>query len=164
MRIRALTDEDAPAWREIRARMLREHPEAFGEDADEFLARELPELCDRIRDGRVMGAWIDGTLAGTVGWFVGRGAKRKHVAEIWGMYVAPETRRAGAARALLRAAVEASDAVGVRVWELGVEENNHSALKLYESEGFAVWGVERDAYRFSGRSVNVLHMSRFADA
>ncbi|MCA8915829.1 MAG: GNAT family N-acetyltransferase [Planctomycetes bacterium] len=164
MNIRPLTEDDAADWREVRARMLREHPEAFGEDESDFLARDEAELRDRMRTGNVIGAWVEGKLAGTVGWVAGRGRKRKHVAEIWGMYVVAETRRAGLARALLRAAFDASRAVGVSVWELGVEENNLSARRLYESEGFSVWGTEHDAYRFDGRSVNVCHMSRFAGA
>ncbi|MCA8912680.1 MAG: GNAT family N-acetyltransferase [Planctomycetes bacterium] len=160
MKIRALDADDANAWREIRLRMLSEHQEAFGEDPDDFAGRENAELVQRIRDGNVIGAWIDGALVGTVGWFCGRGRKRKHVAEIWGMYVAPEHRRTGAGRALLIEALRASAAEGVEVWELGVEEQNTGARALYEAEGFAEWGIEPDAYRFSDRSVNIIHMSR----
>ena len=160
MQIRPLQDSDADAWREIRLRMLIDHPEAFGEDPQDFSARPTPELCERMRDGNVIGAWIDGKLSGTVGWFCGRGRKRAHIAEIWGMYVTPEARRKGAARLLLRAAIDASMQAGVGVWELGVEEHNTSAIALYESEGFVRWGVEPDAYRFEDRSVNIVHMSK----
>lgn len=160
MEIRALNDDDASAWRTIRLRMLTDHPEAFGEDATDFAARSDDELCQRIRDGNVIGAWIDGALAGTVGWFCGRGAKRRHIAEIWGMYVTPEARRKGAARLLLRAAIDASTRAGVCNWQLGVEEHNTNAVALYESEGFNRWGLEPDAYRFAERSVNIVHMSK----
>lgn len=160
MEIRVLSDEDTTAWREVRLRMLSEHPEAFGEDAADFAARSDDELRRRIRDGNVVGAWLEGNLVGTVGWFCGRGRKRAHIAEIWGMYVSPEARRTGAGRALLRAAVDASKAAGVSVWELGVEELNTGAIALYESEGFERWGVEPDAYRFDRTSVNIIHMTR----
>lgn len=162
MEIRAMNAGDAAAWREIRLRMLTEHQEAFGEDPEDFAGRAEPELIQRIHDGNVIGAWQDGTLIGTVGWFCGRGRKRAHIAEIWGMYVAPETRRAGAGRALLLEALRASAAAGIDVWELGVEEHNSGARALYESEGFKTWGTEPDAYRFNQRSVNILHMSRVA--
>lgn len=164
MEIRPLQESDAEAWRTIRLRMLKDHPEAFGEDADDFAARSDEELRQRIRDGNVIGAWVDGVLAGTVGWFCGRGRKRAHIAEIWGMYVTPAARRGGAARKLLRAAFEASEKAGVCVWELGVEEHNQSAIALYESEGFVRWGLEPEAYRFDGRSVNIVHMSRTISA
>lgn len=162
LEIRPLTSEDAGAWRLIRLRMLTEHPEAFGEDAEEFAQRNDAELAQRIREGNVIGAWQAGKLVGTVGWFCGRGRKRAHVAEIWGMYVAPEQRRNGAARALLSEALRASALAGVQVWELGVEEQNHAARALYESEGFSTWGIEPDAYRFEQQAVNILHMSRRA--
>ena len=160
MEIRPLQDSDAVAWRVIRMRMLTEHPEAFGEDPEDFAARDEAELRRRIQDGNVIGAWLGGQLVGTVGWFRGRGRKRKHIAEIWGMYVAPDARRTGAGRALLRSALDASRLANVSVWELGVEEHNHGAIALYESEGFARWGVEPDAYRFGGSSVNIVHMTR----
>jgi ribosomal protein S18 acetylase RimI-like enzyme len=160
MEIRPLQDSDADAWREIRLRMLREHPEAFGEDPGDFNKQDAAALCRRMREGNVIGAWADGRLIGTVGWFCGRGLKRRHIAEIWGMYVAPEARRKGAARLLLRASIDASSRAGVCVWELGVEEHNTGAVALYETEGFKRWGIEPDAYRFDDRSVNIVHMSR----
>ena len=39
--IRLLTDADAARWRDLRLRMLREHPDAFGSSYEEALARPL---------------------------------------------------------------------------------------------------------------------------
>lgn len=160
MNLRPLTESDLADWRTIRLRMLRERPEAFGEDADDFAGRTDEEVRARLRDANLIGLWRDGALVGTIGWARSSGRKRRHLARIWGMYVATEARGTGGGRLLLRAAFDASREAGVTVWDLGVEEQNAVAIALYESEGFSRWGLERDAYRQDGRSINIIHMSR----
>lgn len=98
IQITAITPETFAAWRSLRLRALKDHPDAFGEswqgyanlpDAeaqDTFFARLGPR-------SHVWGAFDHGgALLGTVGLYCDAGPKMSHRAHIWGMYVAPEAR------------------------------------------------------------------------
>jgi ribosomal protein S18 acetylase RimI-like enzyme len=160
MNIRRLTTQDVPAWRELRVRMLRDHPEAFGEHVDDFLQRPLPEVTTRILDGNVFGAFLDDKLVGAAGWHDQKGRKRAHIGVIWGMYVAPEARSRGIGGGLLDRLLDEIRASGRDVAELSVAEPNAIARELYESAGFREWGREPQALRVDGRAIVEIHMQR----
>lgn len=67
-------------------------------------------------------------------------------AEILTLAVAPDHRRRGAGRALVRAAVAAAKAGGAKAVFLEVAEDNAAAIGLYESEAFARAGLRRGYY------------------
>jgi ribosomal-protein-alanine N-acetyltransferase len=67
-------------------------------------------------------------------------------ADILTIAVVPEARRRGAARALLRAAIEAAGARGAMTLFLEVSAANEVARALYDSEGFAQVGKRRGYY------------------
>jgi ribosomal-protein-alanine N-acetyltransferase len=67
-------------------------------------------------------------------------------AEILTLAVAPEARRRGAGRALLRAAAEAARTRGAATLFLEVSAANGVARELYRSEGFAQVGKRRGYY------------------
>ena len=58
----------------------------------------------------------------------------------------PRWRGRGLGRALLRGAMAASARRGIRRATLEVRRSNTAALRLYESEGFAIVGVRPDYY------------------
>jgi [ribosomal protein S18]-alanine N-acetyltransferase len=60
--------------------------------------------------------------------------------------VAPEARRSGLGRLLLRTSLGAAVGDGARVALLEVRVGNEAARRLYESEGFSVAGVRRGYY------------------
>jgi ribosomal-protein-alanine N-acetyltransferase len=60
--------------------------------------------------------------------------------------VAPERRRQGLARRLLRTAIDAALRAGGRRALLEVRDGNVAARRLYESEGFSVVGRRRSYY------------------
>jgi len=68
-------------------------------------------------------------------------------AEILTIAVAPEARRHGAGRALLRAAAHAASQRGAVTLFLEVSEANDIARALYESEGFGKVGQRRGYYQ-----------------
>ncbi|MBL8549819.1 MAG: ribosomal protein S18-alanine N-acetyltransferase [Hyphomonadaceae bacterium] len=81
-------------------------------------------------------------LAGFVlAWTIGEEA------EILTLATAPERRRAGVARALLRAAAALAAARGAMRIVLEVGEDNAAARGLYESVGFAEIGRRKGYYR-----------------
>jgi ribosomal protein S18 acetylase RimI-like enzyme len=160
MKIRRLEREDTAEWRKLRERMLRDHPEAFGEHVDDFTQRPPDEVLARVVDGNVFGAFLDGKLVGTAGWHDQKGRKRAHIGVIWGMYVAPEARSRGVGGALLDTMLEEIRKSGRSLAQLSVAEPNAVARDLYESAGFRSWGREENALRLDGRSITEIHMSR----
>jgi GNAT superfamily N-acetyltransferase len=163
MNIRLLQQNDAPAWRELRIRMLRDHATAFGQHVDDFLKLGDAEVLSWMLDGRVHGAFVDNELVGAAGWHTQRGAKRVHIGVIWGMYVSPHARGKGVGAALMDALMAVMREGGCSIAQLGVAETNAFARQLYESKGFEVWGREIDAMIVDGQPVTELHMWRRLD-
>ena len=60
--------------------------------------------------------------------------------------VAPTSRRAGAATALLHEVLRAGSRLGARRATLEVRRSNEHARRLYERFGFSIAGVRRDYY------------------
>jgi RimJ/RimL family protein N-acetyltransferase len=161
LEIRPLTEADALAWRELRLRMLREHPDVFGSSWEEFERQSLEEVARRMRernsppDNALFGAFMNGVLVGTTGLHREEGAKDRHKAMIWGVYTAPETRGHGVGRALMEAAIaRARETPGVERLILAVATHNTAARALYISLGFAVWGLERHALKLPDRYID----------
>lgn len=159
MTLRRLQPDDAAAFQALRLQGLRECPEAFASSYEEEAPRPLEAVATRLAhrtDGALFGWHRGPQLLGVVG--VQRGHMRKlaHKADLWGMYVAPEARRAGVARALLVHALRyATDELKVLQVTLGVNASNHGAIALYRSIGFSVFGTEEGFLRVDG----VLHDS-----
>jgi ribosomal protein S18 acetylase RimI-like enzyme len=63
-----------------------------------------------------------------------------HNAEIRKVMTHPDARGAGLGRTVVRALVDDARGHGVETVVLDVRGNNHGAMRLYESEGFEVWG------------------------
>ena len=145
--VRELGAADAAEFQALRLRGLAECPAAFAASHDEECGRPETEVTDRLRAGPdrcVLGAFRGAALVGCLG--VDRERKRKlaHKAFLWGMYVAPEARRARVGSALVAAALRRARAMrGVRQVNLGVNAANAPALALYERTGFVSYGVER---------------------
>ena len=155
--VRPLDAKDAAEYQALRLRALRESPTAFSSSYDEEADRSPSDIVARVTpaaDGSkcVFGAFFDGALAGMVTLVRPTRPKIRHVAEIAGMYVAPERRRQQIGRLLLDAAVTHARALsGVRQIKLGVNASNTAARQLYESIGFVRYGVEPDALYVDGR-------------
>ncbi len=139
--IRALGPGDAAAFRELRVRSLREHPEAFGRTPDEVdsvavIAARFGEDARGDTDF-MLGAFEGGRLAGIAGCHRERAVKQRHVAYLWGVYVAAEHRRIGLGRRLIDAVVaRARTWLGLEVLWLDVTTTNAVARTLYAACGF----------------------------
>jgi len=157
---RVLREADAPAFYALRQRALREHPEAFGMSPEEVGPVEV--VAERFRtetaSSFVVGAFDPG-LVGIVGCVRERGVKQRHVAMIWGMYVAPEARGGGVGRRLLAAVIEQA-----RRWPdleqlcLDVVTVQTEARALYQSCGFEVVGLKRRRVKVADRYYDEEHM------
>ena len=141
MLVRPLGPDDAAAFRALRIRSLREHPEAFGRTPEEVDSLDVWTKRLRIDVTSdldfMLGAFEGDTLVGLAGCHRDRGAKQRHIAHIWGMYVIPERRGAGLGRKIFVAAVERARAWPdvEQIW-LDVTTVNKGARALYASCGF----------------------------
>lgn len=156
MELRGLTEADAEAFRRVRLRALEEHPEAFGRAPEEV--ESLEEIRQRLGTtgnglgGFVLGAFEGPELVGIIGCQREMGIKQRHVAFIWGMYVAGQNRRRGLGRDLLEAAIaRAKRWPGIdHIW-LNVVTVNTAARELYRSAGFTAACLHRRAMKVADR-------------
>ena len=154
MVIRQLTETDTALFRVLRLRALRESPHAFTNSYEEFSEQPLESIAQRFRDqvnSRVnftLGAFQDDQLVGIVGFYRETALKIQHKGSIVSMYVQPEFRSQGIARALLTEAIDRARRLpGLTQLLLGVMETQTTAKRLYESLGFVVYGREPRAIK-----------------
>lgn len=162
MLIRRLTPVDATVFQQLRLESLRESPEAFGSSYEEEAGQALSAIEARLNpkiDRGVFGAFVGDRLMGLVG--LGRENLRKlsHKAFVWGLYVVPDGRGKGIAKALLaEACALARSLPEVRQVNLCVNASNQDAIRLYESFGFCTFGREPRAMFVEGVFHDELHM------
>lgn len=155
--IRQLTQEDAAAYRALRLRALGEAPDAFGSTLEETVAQPLSRTAERLRAqvesgaGFTLGAWA-GDLVGVVTLLRHDGLRLRHKADLLAMYVAPEARGRGVARALVDELIARARRVeGLEQINLSVVSSNEPARRLYRSLGFVIYGVERRCLKIGER-------------
>ena len=150
MPIRQLTDTDVEIYHVLRLHCLRESPHAFTNSYEEFSQRTLDSIAQqfRSRENFTLGTFENEQLVGMVGFYRETALKLRHKGYIVSMYVLPDYRSRGIARALL---VEAIGRVkrlpDLKQLLLGVVETQTTAKRLYESLGFVVYGREPDAVK-----------------
>ncbi|HUM14877.1 MAG TPA: GNAT family N-acetyltransferase [Candidatus Nitrosotalea sp.] len=156
MRIRVLTAADAADFRALRIRGLREHPEAFGRTPEEVDPVEVIAHQLRVDAGSDMdftlGALDGEVLVGVAGCHRERARKQRHVAHIWGVYVAPEHRRTGLGRRLVLEAIARARTWPDLEWlRLDVTTVNEGARALYVSCGFRPVAIKPSSLRIGER-------------
>jgi ribosomal protein S18 acetylase RimI-like enzyme len=139
--VRQLMSGDAAAFRAIRLEGLQTNPEAFGSTYEAESTRPIEEFERTLARSHIVGAHVDGALAGVAGFYVLDGPKTRHRGNIWGVYVREAHRGTGIGRVLIEALLHHARIV-VRQVHLTVVTNNASARSLYERLGFTVYGTE----------------------
>ncbi len=150
MHIRQLTESDVEIYRALRLKSLRESPHAFTNSAEEFSQRTTDSIAHQFRAGEnfTLGAFEDKPLAGMVGFYREIALKLRQKGYIVSMYVLPDYRSQGIARALLVDAItRARRLPALKQLLLGVVVTQTAAKRLYESLGFTVYGREPDAVK-----------------
>ena len=153
MTLRTLTPADVTAYRSLRLAALEEQPPAFGTPLKREERLPLKTLTLRLQpaeDGYLLGAFIDDILVGTVR-FARFEENEKHRGLVAGLYVAPDFRGRGIARALLSEVLVRARGLGLRRLHLTVVTGQSAAVQLYESFGFSIYGTEREAFFNGGR-------------
>ena len=162
MKIRRLSESDAPQFKALRLAALLDKPEAFVKSHVEEKDLPLDTFAARLveRPGHaVFGAFDGDTLLGMAGLARESLIQTCHKGHIWGMYVAAAARGHGVARELMQAALaHARETPGIAKVTLSVDTANVAAIALYESLGFVVFAREADAVRLDGQSRDDLQM------
>jgi ribosomal protein S18 acetylase RimI-like enzyme len=150
--IRVLEESDAPEFIRLRLEGLQNDPVAFGSSWEEEQARTPESVAPRLRalsEGNfVVGAFQDDRLIGVTGFVRSERPKTRHKGSIWGVYVTPEARGKGVARAVFNAVLErARGYSGLDQITLSVSMPQTPARRLYTSLGFEVYGYEQHALK-----------------
>lgn len=133
--------------RDIRLRALTVDPYAFGssvqreQSKDDAWWKEWAEEDARSDDCATFVAEEDDRWIGLVGCF--REDDDPHAAKIFAMWVEPDARRRGVARALLETAEQWLVERGVREIRLSVSNANDAARTLYARQGYTPTGDTR---------------------
>ncbi|MHA7682611.1 GNAT family N-acetyltransferase [Cupriavidus sp. PET2-C1] len=160
--IRLLTAADAAIFKAIRLLAIENAPTAIWPTRVEEEARSVSEVAGRIQSTptqAVFGAFACDTLVGIAGVRRESLSQVSHKATIWGVFVAPNQRGKGVARDLLNTAMaHASKNWDSAQCNLCVNTENTAAKQLYESLGFAAFGIEPRAMKVDGRFYDEQHM------
>ena len=158
MEIRQLTADDAEAWWHLRLEMLRSDPESFADSLEEHQSMAIETARTRLAKNSarnfVIGSFESSKLTGTAGFFRRHLNKERHKGHIWGVYVQPEWRGKGIARALMNEVIRrARQLDGLEQITL-VASAHLPARKLYEALGFEGYGVEQRSLKIATEYVD----------
>lgn len=162
--IRALDTTDAAAYLATRLRALREDPDAFMSTHEEERGQSLDEVRARIEalrasGGAIFGAFDGERLVGLAGLAPQRHRKAQHRINLWGVWVEPESRGRGLARALLDAAIADARGRGYEILELTVTTTATGARALYARAGFATVATLARAMKADDRYLDEVMMT-----
>lgn len=138
---RAFTKQDAMAYRELRLRSLKEHPESFLFAYEEAVNWPL-ERFEKAMERPWVGAFNGKNMIGFVGIMPNSSAKLKHKANVGPVYVVPEMRGKGIAKAMLQAIILKAQEMGIELLQLSANASHTEVVSLYKSVGFEPYGTE----------------------
>jgi len=158
MDVKHLTLSNAKAYQKCRLDALRLEPEAFAADFNIRKERPLSHFEQRVNykaNYFIMGAFVEDELVGTVGFNAETIPKLKHRGNIWGVFVYPDSRKQGIAKALFESTLKNVEQLPeIKQIHLGVAEHNIPALRLYESFGFKSYATEPRTLFVNGKYIN----------
>jgi ribosomal protein S18 acetylase RimI-like enzyme len=166
MPICPLTASDAEAWWHLRLEALRNDSASFADSAEEHLTKSLDLARERLSgdpaQNFVIGAFEDGKLIATAGFYRYTHLKERHKGHIWGVYVRPESRGQGVARLLMEEIIRRARTIDGIEQILLVASAHLPARKLYEALGFQAYGIEPQSLKIGTEYVDdVLMILRF---
>src|SRR5438876_4116695 len=157
--IRLLTPADADAYLRVRLSQVELEPNAFAESPIEVRGKTAAATAERLAAPRdvsfIVGAFADGDIVATAGYFRRMEIKTRHKGRVWGVFVAPACRGQGLGRAVMSKVIAESKTIeGLEQLDLTVAETQTAAKTLYASLGFVVYGRERRSMKIGGEYVD----------
>lgn len=147
MQIHLLSVDDAEAFWHLRREALRNDPASFADSAQEHLKTTVETAKGLLGKSHpasnfVVGMFEGGKLVATAGFYQYTHIKERHKGHIWGVYVRPESRGKGIARALMQEIIRRAKGIEGLEQILLVASAHLPARRLYEALGFESYGVE----------------------
>jgi len=139
--IQKLAAHHAEAFRTLRREGLECHPCEFGTAPEEEAMLTLTDIEQRLEDGHIYGAFLDGELAAIAGFRRFQRIKKQHKAELFGVYVGKDARGKGLGEAVVRQVIAVARG-DVEQLLATVASLNHPAKALYAKLGFTIFGHE----------------------
>jgi ribosomal protein S18 acetylase RimI-like enzyme len=164
--VRLIRESDLSAFKALRLEALRLHPYAFGMDFEEDSREPDSVWVERVRkavsdpDSAIVVADAGTELAGMVGIWRNKGAKCRHAAGIWGVYVREQYRGQRLGQRMIEQALDRCRSRQIRIVRLAVADTNAAAIRCYERCGFAASGISREEIRVGDVYHDELLMSR----
>lgn len=162
--IRELNANDTDSFIELKKVGLSTDPSAFVADIEDDAPNYQNNVRNRIKNASIsngdiiLGAY-DNNLIGIVAVTRHKNKKRRHKADLHGMYLRPEYRGIGLGRELLNRILKMAEKMeGLEEIELVVASNNENVLRLYEKVGFEKTYFERHALQIDNNYVDAYHM------
>lgn len=145
----------------LRREMLLDSPWSFGAHATQDKASDIEQIRNSLSLKHYAICAILETNRAIAAASVRReeAVKRRHIAAVWGVYVAPEYRGKGMGKTVVSHAIATARSwPDLETLQLSVSESAPNAQKLYEALGFKVWGNEPNALHIGGISYAEFHM------
>jgi RimJ/RimL family protein N-acetyltransferase len=156
LRVRALGEGDAQAYKALRDDALARNEEAFTSDAATEARRGADSYFARLgADGSgsfTLGTWRGERLVGAISCERDMRRKVRHVGHVVGTMVAPDEQGRGTGRELLRALIDRARGDNeLRLLTLTVTASNQAAVRLYLRAGFTRYGTLPGAIQVGGQ-------------
>lgn len=164
--IRPASEEDVPAYRDLRLEALQNHPSAFSADYPTALARPMSFWVERLGSSGPETAIVnflavhEQELIGMCAIARRNSSKTRHGADILGMYVRPDWRGQRIAESLVNACIEWARTHDVKIVKIAAVTTNTPAIRCYARCGFHVYGVEPQALFYDNVLYDELLMAR----
>jgi RimJ/RimL family protein N-acetyltransferase len=146
MIIKQLKLVDLPLFKALRLEALLNHPEAFGSSLEEEENLSAEEWKINFEKSVLFGAFDKNELIACIGFFTHSPTKMKHKGVVFGLYTKQNYRNRQLGDVLLKKVI-AYAKNKVKQLHLTVVTTNQVAIKLYQKNGFKIYGTEPHALK-----------------
>ncbi len=152
-KIRILTKDDAKVYRELRLQALNNNPEAFISTFEVERKKDLSSFVYELSAAKsepiwgYYGVFIKEKLVGFCQISPGYAAKKSHLAYFYNLYIDPQYRKQGYARALMKRVLSELRDHDIELLFMTYLSGNGDVRSFYDKFGFQQCGVKPDAIK-----------------